>query len=403
MKQKLFSFFIMASLLVTVSVANASTTLTEIGRSPFHQPPLKTKEDLTSMLKAKNPEVAKGFALAGRSDLYEPFMDQITKTKVELVQFPKGTKMEWMFYKKKGKGTVRIAKDVTWANKKPFPGFQFSVDKAGKRYVFVIPLGCGNVALMGESKIPEVVVAPPVPNKPPQCGMTVTPAKAYCGENVTVDARSSKDPDGSIAKMTIAVVDGSGKTVSSKVVDGKTLMGQVALPCGTNTLKVTLTDDKGMEASSPACATQVTGINRVRFVGDIGAFYMFDPSTNVFARGGVEYKFNDQWSVLGLIGWAPEIHGKDGASAGLIDVLGEYSFASRYFVDLGVGGWLTNGDQDLKGENSQLDMIAGFGARVFGEPEQFNGSLFFEARSAFDEFDEFGKYGRLGIGMRFRF
>jgi len=402
LKQKLFSFFIMALLLVSVSVANASTTLTEIGRSPFHQPPLKTKEDLLNMLKAKNPEVAKGFALAGRSDLYEPFMDQVTKTKIDIVQFPKGSKLEWMFYKKKGKGTVRICKDITWANDKPFSGFKFSIDKAGIRYVFVIPLGCGNVALMEESKIAEVAAAPPPANKPPQCGMTVTPAKTFCGDNVTVDARTSTDPDGEIAKMTIAFVDGSGKTVSQKVVEGKTLMSEVAVPCGTTTLKVTVADNKGLEASSPACAVQVTGISRIRFIGDLGYYRQFDPANYVFGRVGMEYKLNDQFALLGLIGGAPVLDG-DGASAFLADLLAEYTFASRYFIDLGVGAWITNGDSDIPEENSQLDMVAGFGARVYGEPEQFNASLFVEARSAFDEMDELYKYGRFGAGVRFRF
>ncbi|NTV51225.1 MAG: hypothetical protein HGA69_00105 [Desulfobulbaceae bacterium] len=82
---------------------------------------------------------------------------------------------------------------------------------------------------MGESKIPEVAAAPPPANKPPQCGMTVTPAKTFCGENVTVDGRTSTDPDGEIAKMTIAFVYESGKTVSQKVVEGKTLMSEVAV------------------------------------------------------------------------------------------------------------------------------------------------------------------------------
>lgn len=401
MRKHIVSLFVLALVLVSVSVANAATTLVEIGRSPFHQPPLKTQEDLLTMLKAKNPEVAKGFALAGRSDLYEVFMDQVFKTKIELVQFPKGSHFEWMFYKKKGKGTVRIVKDVTWGNDKPFPGFKFAVDKDGIRYVFVIPLGCGNVALMEESKIP-VVAAPPPANKPPQCGMTVTPVKAFCGETVTVDARSSSDPDGEIAKMTIAVVDEGGKTVSQKVVEGKTLTGDVAMPCGTNTVKVTVVDNKGLEATSPACAVQVTGINRMRMIGDVGYYRQFDPSNYLFARGGIEYKFSEQFALLAMLGWSPEIHGKDGASAGIADVLAEYSF-SRYFVDFGLGAWVTNGDDDLDAEDSGLDLIAGFGARVYGEPDKFNASLFVEIRSAVDELDAMDEYGRFGLGVRFRF
>ena len=401
MRKHIVSLFVMALVLVSVSIANAATTLVEIGRSPFHQPPLKNQEELLTMLKAKNPEVAKGFALAGRSDLYEVFMDQVFKTKIEMVQFPKGSHFEWMFYKKKGKGTVRIVKDVTWGNDKPFPGFKFAVDKNGIRYVFVIPLGCGNVALMEESKIPEVA-APPPANKAPQCGMTVTPVKSFCGEMVTVDARTSSDPDGEIAKMTINVVDESGKTVSQKVVEGKTLTGQVEMPCGTSTIKVTVADNKGLEATSPACAVQVTGINRLRMVGDVGYYRQFDPSNYLFARGGIEYRFSEQFSVLGMLGWAPEIHGKDGASAMIADVLAEYSF-SRYFVDFGLGGWVTNGDDDLDAEDSGLDLIAGFGAMVYGEPEKFNASLFVEMRSALDEMGDMDEFARFGAGVRFRF
>ena len=71
--------------------------------------------------------------------------------------------------------------------------------------------------------------------------------------------------------------------------------------------------------------------------------------------------------------------------------------------NFGVGGWITDGDDDLPTENSQLDLIAAIGARVYGEPEDFNASVFFEVRSAVDELDGLYDYGRFGLGVRFRF
>lgn len=403
-KLLLFSTFVLFFSLVMS--ANAATTLMEIGRSPFHQPPLKTVDELIDMVQNKKAEVEKGFAISGRSDLFAPFMEQITTTPINTVEFGKGSWFEWMFYKKKGKGTVRIVRDVTWGNDKTFLGFMFYIDNDGTRYTFVVPLGCGNIALMGESAIPVVVQPPPPvlppPNQDPQCGMTVSSVRAFCGEIITVDASSSNDADGDIAKMTIAFVDDRGQVVSEKVVDGNVLKADVQMPCGKNTLKVMVTDDDGAEATSQQCTVDVEGMKRTRFLADLGYYRQFDPAHHVFGRVGLEYKFTEQFGVVGLIGAAPHVEGYDGATAVLADLLAEYSF-SRYFIDLGVGGWITDGDDDIKAENSQLDLVAAFGARVFGEPEAFNGSLFFEVRSAFDELDGIIDYGRFGIGLRFRF
>ena len=400
MKRQLFSFIVMAFMLVSVSVANSATTLMEIGRSPFCKP-LKSADDLVTMVQSRAGEMEKGFALAGRSELYQPFMAQIGTTKIERVEFPKGTHFEWMFFKKKGKGAVRVAKDVNWANTKPFPGFQFDIVHEGNRITFVVPLGCGNVALFAESRMP--VEKPPVArkNQAPTCGMVVTPTKSFCGDKVTVDARNSSDPDGSVAKMKITVVDKGGKVVSEKAVDGN--VGDIAMPCGTNTVKVTVTDNEGADATSAQCTAEVSGIKRVRLVGDVGYYRQFDPGHYLFGRIGGEYRFTEQWSVLGLLGGAWLFEGRDGSNAFIADVFGEYKFGSRFYVDLGVGGWVTDGNNDLDAEDDDLDLIAAFGARVFGEPEGFNGSVFIEARSAFDEMDELADYGRFGVGMRFRF
>lgn len=411
MKSKILSVVTGTFLLISVGMAGASTTLMQIGRSPFYQPPLTTSGTLVSMVHEQQADVKRGFEKAGRPDLFEPFVTQIGSAEIDLMEFQKGSHFEWMFFKKKGKGTVRVAKDVTWGNEQPFSGFKLAIDSEGKRYTFAVPLGCGNIALMGVAPIPvaptvPVVIAPDpviVPaNLDPQCGMTVSSVRAFCGDIITVDASSSSDSDGEITKMTIAFVDDQGQVVSEKIVDGNNLIADVEMVCGTNTLTVNLVDNDGAEATSSECSVEVTGQSRARLLADVGYYRQFDPAHYMFGRVGLEYKFTEQFGLLAMVGGAGKLEGLDGASAFMADVLAEYSF-SRYFVDFGVGAWITDGDDDLDAENSQLDLIAAVGARVFGEPEEFNGSLFLEVRSGVDELGDLIDYGRFGVGMRFRF
>lgn len=403
-----------AVLVFAVSSADAATRLTQIGRSPFYQPPLTTVDSLRAMVASEQADVKIGFEKAGRPDLYEPFITQINTTEVELIDFQKGAWFEWMFFKKKGVGAVRVAKDVTWVSDNTFPGFQFDIESEGTIYTFVVPLGCGNIALMGDKPAPlpppEPAPAPPVVvapvNQAPQCGMTVSSVRAFCGEIITVDASGSNDADGTIEKMTIAFVDDQGQVVSEQVVDGA-LVADVKMPCGANTLKVTLIDNEGETSAEGECTAAVNGVKRTRFLADLGYYRQFDPANYLFGRVGLEYKFTDQFALLGLVGGALHVEGIDGESALLLDLIGEYSFAERFFVDLGIGGWISDedldSDDDPRAEDSQLDLIAGFGARVYGEPEEFNASLFFEMRSAFDELGQLYDYGRFGVGVRFRF
>ncbi|MCB2216404.1 hypothetical protein [Desulfofustis glycolicus] len=401
MKRFSLLFVIMLFCLAVLGSAQAATVINEFGRSPFHKPPLTSVEELRAMVDGKQAEVRKGFSLAGRDELAEPFITQIRTVSIERVEYPHGTYLPWMFYKKNGVGTVKISRDVTWGNTDTFPGFTFDVEHGDTIATFVIPLACGNIALLSERPKP-VAVAPP-PNQAPTCAMTVTPQKAFCGEPITIDAGGSADPDGSITSMSITVVDPEGTILTREEIATGALVAQIPMPCGDNTLRVSVIDDDGAESSSAQCVAGVQGVDRVRVLADVGFYRQFDPGTYLFGRVGAEYRINEDFSVLGMVGVAPQIDGEDGETAILVDVLGEYSFASIYFVNFGLGGWLTDGDSDLETEDSQLDVILGLGARIYGEPEAFNTSLFVEIRSAVDELDGLKEYGRFGAGLRFRF
>jgi hypothetical protein len=140
----------------------------------------------------------------------------------------------------------------------------------------------------------------------------------------------------------------------------------------------------------------------IPFLFDVGYMHQLDPAHFVLVRGGLEHKFNDNFSLIGMVGGAAKYKGSEGKSAFVADLTANYSW-SRMFVGFGLGAWISSGDSDIKHEDSDLDIILNFGARIFGEPDAFNTSLFFEVRSGVDELDEFDLYGKLGAGLRFRF
>ncbi len=402
MNVKAISAIAAGGLLLSTGSAYSATTLMQIGRSPFHRPPLASTSDFLAMVQTQAADVEKGFIKTGYPQLYQPFMEQVGSADIQMVEFPKGTHFEWMFFKRKGNGDVRVARDLTWGNKVPFPGYTFGIVHEGRKYTFVVPLGCGNIALLNsEEMVKEVAEEVVIENQPPVCRASVAPVKTYWGEAVTVDASRSSDSDGRVIGMEMAARDADGNVLGKELVK-RGLKGSLLLPKGAKSIEVTIVDDAGATATSPACKVAVEGKSRVNMVADVGAYHMFDPGTWVFGRIGLEYHVNDAFSILGLAGFAPHTGGEDGDSAGLIDILGEYRM-DRFFVNFGFGGWLSKGDDDIDYEDKDLDVIAGLGYRLGGEDGGFNTSLFTEMRSGVDELGKIIDCGRFGAGLRFRF
>ncbi len=172
---------VMACLLLSyASTVSAAMTLRQVGISPFYKPPLKTEADLKQLVKTRASELKVGFAKAGQPELYSAFMQQFPTVDIEKTTVQPGETMQWMLFKKRGTGSVRVAKDVTWGGKAPLDVYRFSIDQDGKKYTFVVPGKCGNVALLDIKVIPPPPKPQPPPPPPPKTvekPVTVVPQK----------------------------------------------------------------------------------------------------------------------------------------------------------------------------------------------------------------------------------
>lgn len=192
MKNKLVLMFITCLVLCYASTASAAMTLKKVGISPFYRPPLTSEADLRNLVKTKGAELKIGFTKAGYSDLYPAFEEQFPTVKIEPIKIKPGETMQWMVFKKKGKGPVAVAKDVTWGGKAPLDAYRFYIIKDQKRYEIVVPYLCGNVALKDVTAI-----APPPPPLPPPVAKPVVVAPkpkggfiADAGISTIVDPRT---------------------------------------------------------------------------------------------------------------------------------------------------------------------------------------------------------------------
>ncbi len=403
--KKQFVITLVACLAVSVSATVfAATTLHKLGKSPFHTPPLTSVEDLNSMVKTSADAIRKGFTKAGFPELYQSFTEQFPTADIDEIEVGKGEYLMWMLYRKNGKGAVRVAKDVTWAGTDPFKGYRLYVASNNKRYEIVIPFICGNFSLRGITDM----VAAPAANVEPVCKMSVAPQRLFCGDTITVDASGSSDSDGELASATIAMVDSQGKVVEEKTLTAPPFTGTLTVPCGGEyTVRTKVTDNQGAEATSTDCEQTVSGRTRFAPVAAVGFTHLIDPGNFVTLRGGLEYWLNEDVSVMGLLGYNIHIDGNQGDDALSADLLALYHF-SRYYIGAGVGWWNMDDDSyDLHQreilDGSNLDLIVQAGARVYGEPDGFNVSLFGEARAFADSLDELDVSSRFTAGVLFHF
>ena len=167
------NLLLLLSILAVVGFASpsmAATTLKTIGTHPFYKPPLTSVADLHAMVQKRGAKIEEGFAKAGFADLYPAFAEQFPNAQIEAVQVQHGQSIQWMLFRKFGKGQVAAAKDIVWGGDAPLDAFKFSIQKDGNEYNFIVPFACGNLALMDVTAAPVVAKVeepPPAPAPEP--------------------------------------------------------------------------------------------------------------------------------------------------------------------------------------------------------------------------------------------
>jgi hypothetical protein len=202
--RKSIVFFVVMALVVFTAMSFAQTTkLKRVGLYTFctvkgHEP---TPAMMKGLFEAHSADIKTGFDLAGNPELYEPFMAQMKTAEWVDTTLPIGEALPWMLFKSHEQ--VKVARNIEWAGKAPLPVFIVPIQKDWKQYEFVIPKGCGNIAL--SSKVTDLI-------KPAVCSLSVTPSRANVNDPITVDMSGSQNAK----SMTVEVTDAQGLKLATQ-------------------------------------------------------------------------------------------------------------------------------------------------------------------------------------------
>jgi hypothetical protein len=165
MKNKKLVFFIIGILILfSLSTLAETKKLRQVGRYKLMDinEGMPAEEVMKAIVERYSEDIKSGFDLAGNSDLYVPFIDQIKQSAFEEKELAIGGKMRWMIFRSQGK--VKIVRDLEWAGNAPLPVYSFAFVKGEKSYEVIMPKSCGNLSLLSE----EVVTTPVSVSEPSQ-------------------------------------------------------------------------------------------------------------------------------------------------------------------------------------------------------------------------------------------
>jgi hypothetical protein len=148
--KKVIIFVVFLMILSALSSYAETKKLERIGQYTFARVrgKIPTPEVMKMLVDRYAADIKYGFDLAGYGDLYLPFLEQLKAASFEERALPVGDKLIWMLFRAQNK--VKLVQDIEWAGKEPLEVFVFNVTKDYKKYEFVMPRPCGNIALRYE-------------------------------------------------------------------------------------------------------------------------------------------------------------------------------------------------------------------------------------------------------------
>ncbi len=238
MRKKLAVVFLVLLFVFSIN-AIAAKKITRLGGHPFYKSKDLKPEDLYKMAIERAGDVKIGFEQAGYGDLVYPFLEQLKKAKIEVVEYPKGTTLMWMLQKRGKK--VYVKSDLVWWSKKPLKAYRFVIYKDYKAFEFIVPKICGNISLKSITNLPV-----------PKAALKATPAKVEIRNPVKLDVCGAENS----VKSVISVKNEKGEDVGSVEIPAEECVKEYKFPAvGKFTLESYAYDKYGFKSPEPATAT----------------------------------------------------------------------------------------------------------------------------------------------------
>ncbi len=232
-------------------------------------------------------------------------------------------------------------------------------------------------------------------NLPPQCDLKVSPEKVFTGQEITLDASGSSDPEGKLTGVKFTIK--SDGMVEEKTISEPPYVYKFK-PAKAGNYKVELVAIDDHNVNSSTCEGSYTAIRRGFFLVESGIMAQGDPRLFLPLRFGYQYRLNETYRIAGILGYNIKIKGNsDDDEYGnpfTADVLFFYQ-PERFFIGAGTGLWLVKNE-------SNLDFIVKTGYEVY-YTENLGVYLFFEGRLPYVNFDEKSDRGVVLFGGGIRF